>query len=63
MSFDINVELDKIFVPGEPLSSEQRGSAGKELGAEYLKDRVRIVNGRDSRTVESDEFRRSDGAS
>ena len=46
MSFDRNLDLDKRFVPSEPLSSVQRNSAGKELysiGAEYLKDRFRIV--------------------
>ena len=47
MTADANLEeLDKRFVPGDPLSLEQRSSAGKEvhsMGAEYLKDRFRII--------------------
>ena len=46
LSFDRNVDLDKRFVPGEPLSLEQGSSAGKEfhsMGAEYLNDRFRII--------------------
>ena len=46
MSFDRNVDSDKRFVPGEPLSLVRRSSADKEfhsIGAEYCKDRFRIV--------------------
>ena len=45
-NFDRNFYWDKRYVPGEPLPLWQRSSAGKELhstGAEYLKDRFRIV--------------------
>ena len=31
MSFDRNVNLDKRFVPAEPLSLGRRSSAGKEF--------------------------------
>ena len=57
MSFDRNVDLEKRFIPGEPLSLRRRSSGGKEFhstGAEYWKDRFRIV--------ESDEFRRPGAA-
>ena len=46
MSFDRNVDEDKRFVPGEPLSLGQHSSAGKEFHskrAKYRKDWFRIV--------------------
>ena len=46
LSFDRNVDMDKRFVSGEPLSLEQRSSAGKEfhsIRAEYMKDWFRIL--------------------
>ena len=59
LSFDRNVDLDKRFVPGEPLSLGQRSSTGKEFhstGTENLKDWFNIVLLGDCRTVESDGF-------
>ena len=67
LSFDRNVDLDKIFVPGEPLSFGRQSSGGKEFhstGAEYPERPVQDSStGCDWRTVESDEFRRSGAAS
>ena len=66
MSFDRNVDCDKRFVSSEPLSLEQRTSAGKELhsmGAEYLKDWFRTVLLDVTAGRQSNALRRSGGVS
>ena len=67
MSFDRYVDLDKRFVPGEPLSLGRRSSAWQRVSRYRSRVSERPVQdsstGCDCRTVESDEFRRSGAAS